>query len=196
MNNIQFDKYGLANNEGIIRVYNIDPVTGEYLNSTDELLVAGIGLPQYSYLDEPFVSRAGFAVCRRDGEWQYIEDHRGETAYVKHSGAEQIMSELGPIPAELTLLKPMAIYDKWHDDRWVTDKNAEHQAEVDTAKIEKQQRDEQAKDEIVRLSDAIEFGIELDDDRDRLTAWRKYRILLNRVDIETAPNIQWPEQPE
>ncbi|AKJ42821.1 tail fiber assembly protein [Pragia fontium] len=196
MNNIQFDKYGLANNEGIIRVYNVDSITGEYLNSTDELLVAGIGLPQYSYLDEPFVSRAGFAVCRRDGEWQYIEDHRGKTAYVKHSGAEQIMSEVGPIPAELTLLKPMTIYDKWHDDRWVTDKNAEHQAEVDTAKIEKQQRDEQAKDEIVRLSDAIEFGIELDDDRDRLTAWRKYRILLNRVDIETAPNIQWPEQPE
>ncbi|WP_198023795.1 tail fiber assembly protein, partial [Xenorhabdus cabanillasii] len=26
--------------------------------------------------------------------------------------------------------------------------------------------------------------------------WRKYRVLLNRVDCSTAPDIHWPEAPE
>ncbi|MDC9596323.1 tail fiber assembly protein, partial [Xenorhabdus anantnagensis] len=26
--------------------------------------------------------------------------------------------------------------------------------------------------------------------------WRKYRVLLNRVDCATAPDIEWPEQPK
>ncbi|HAV1681054.1 TPA: tail fiber assembly protein, partial [Enterobacter hormaechei subsp. steigerwaltii] len=26
-------------------------------------------------------------------------------------------------------------------------------------------------------------------------AWKKYRVLLNRVDTETAPDIEWPELP-
>ncbi|HAL6907736.1 TPA: tail fiber assembly protein, partial [Escherichia coli] len=27
-------------------------------------------------------------------------------------------------------------------------------------------------------------------------AWKKYRVLLNRVDTSTAPDIEWPEIPE
>lgn len=26
-------------------------------------------------------------------------------------------------------------------------------------------------------------------------AWKKYRVLLNRVDTSTAPDIEWPEEP-
>lgn len=29
-----------------------------------------------------------------------------------------------------------------------------------------------------------------------LTEWRKYRVLLMRVDVSTAPNIEWPLKPE
>ncbi|KIE64605.1 tail fiber assembly protein [Escherichia coli] len=29
-----------------------------------------------------------------------------------------------------------------------------------------------------------------------LEAWKKYRVLLNRVDTSTAPDIEWPEIPE
>ncbi|MBD2812805.1 tail fiber assembly protein, partial [Xenorhabdus sp. Vera] len=29
-----------------------------------------------------------------------------------------------------------------------------------------------------------------------LTDWRKYRVLLNRVDCSIVPDIHWPEQPE
>ncbi|EJZ1390201.1 tail fiber assembly protein, partial [Escherichia coli] len=27
-------------------------------------------------------------------------------------------------------------------------------------------------------------------------AWKKYRVLLNRVDTSTAPHIEWPVIPE
>jgi hypothetical protein len=28
-----------------------------------------------------------------------------------------------------------------------------------------------------------------------LQEWKKYRVLLNRVDTSTAPDIEWPEKP-
>ncbi|HAW2300186.1 TPA: tail fiber assembly protein [Escherichia coli] len=27
-------------------------------------------------------------------------------------------------------------------------------------------------------------------------AWKKYLVLLNRVDTSTAPDIEWPEEPD
>ena len=27
-------------------------------------------------------------------------------------------------------------------------------------------------------------------------AWKKYRVLLNRVNTTTAPDIEWPEEPD
>jgi hypothetical protein len=30
----------------------------------------------------------------------------------------------------------------------------------------------------------------------QLITWKKYRVLLNRVDISKAPDIAWPEAPE
>ncbi|MXE05188.1 tail fiber assembly protein, partial [Escherichia coli] len=29
----------------------------------------------------------------------------------------------------------------------------------------------------------------------KLAAWKKYRVLLNRIDTSTAPDIVWPQQP-
>ncbi|MXE05818.1 tail fiber assembly protein, partial [Escherichia coli] len=29
----------------------------------------------------------------------------------------------------------------------------------------------------------------------KLAAWKKYRVLLNRIDTSTAPDIVWPEIP-
>ncbi|MBC0551259.1 tail fiber assembly protein [Escherichia coli] len=29
-----------------------------------------------------------------------------------------------------------------------------------------------------------------------LAAWKTYRVLLNRVDTSTAPDIEWPEEPD
>ncbi|MDE9496251.1 tail fiber assembly protein, partial [Xenorhabdus bovienii] len=49
---------------------------------------------------------------------------------------------------------------------------------------------------IAPLQDAVDLGMATDTEKAGLTEWRKYRVLLNRVDCTTAPDVQWPEQPK
>jgi len=46
------------------------------------------------------------------------------------------------------------------------------------------------------LQDAVDLDMATDDEKARLTAWKKYRVLLNRVDTSNAPDIKWPDKPE
>ncbi|ORJ47292.1 hypothetical protein B2M27_26805 [Kluyvera intermedia] len=48
---------------------------------------------------------------------------------------------------------------------------------------------------IAPLQDAADLDMATDDEKSALTAWKKYRVLLNRVDTSTAPDITWPVQP-
>lgn len=45
------------------------------------------------------------------------------------------------------------------------------------------------------LQDAVDVGMATDAEAALLTEWKKYRVLLNRVDVSAAPNITWPEAP-
>ncbi|WP_445373573.1 tail fiber assembly protein [Photorhabdus tasmaniensis] len=54
---------------------------------------------------------------------------------------------------------------------------------------------EQAAIKMAPLQDAIDLGIATDNEITVLTAWKKYRVALSRMDT-TVPNIEWPEQPE
>ncbi|MDO7829449.1 tail fiber assembly protein [Providencia sp. CRE-138-0111] len=53
----------------------------------------------------------------------------------------------------------------------------------------------EANNAIAPLQDAVDLEIATDEEMAQLTAWKKYRVLLNRVDTSTAPNIEWPEKP-
>ncbi|HEM7577735.1 TPA: tail fiber assembly protein [Serratia marcescens] len=46
------------------------------------------------------------------------------------------------------------------------------------------------------LSRAEKHGVATDSEKAALAAWEIYTVLLNRVDLDTAPNIAWPERPE
>ena len=48
---------------------------------------------------------------------------------------------------------------------------------------------------IAPLQDATDLGMATDDEQAQLLAWKKYRVLLTRVDTSTAPNIEWPALP-
>lgn len=52
-----------------------------------------------------------------------------------------------------------------------------------------------ASDAISLLMDAVELEMATDPEKARLTAWKKYRVLLNRVDT-AATTIEWPEVPD
>lgn len=60
------------------------------------------------------------------------------------------------------------------------------------AETEKQRLLVLANAAITPLSDAVELEIATADEINLYAKWRKYRVLLNRVDTDIAPNIEWP----
>ncbi|MCK6885521.1 tail fiber assembly protein [Enterobacter roggenkampii] len=49
--------------------------------------------------------------------------------------------------------------------------------------------------EISWRQDAVDAGIATAGETAALTEWKRYRVLLMRVDISKAPDINWPETP-
>ncbi|EIQ4510694.1 MULTISPECIES: tail fiber assembly protein [Klebsiella] len=49
--------------------------------------------------------------------------------------------------------------------------------------------------EIAWRQDALDTGIATKEESSMLAEWKKYRVLLMRVDISKAPDIAWPVQP-
>jgi len=62
------------------------------------------------------------------------------------------------------------------------DKRSRLRAEADTA--------------IQPLQDASDLGIATDDEASQLVAWKKYRVMLMRINTKDSEEIIWPEQPE
>ncbi|HGY3717764.1 TPA: tail fiber assembly protein [Citrobacter gillenii] len=50
--------------------------------------------------------------------------------------------------------------------------------------------------EIAPLQDAVDIGDATEAEVTRLLAWKKYRVVLNRIKPEDAPDINWPEVPD
>lgn len=48
---------------------------------------------------------------------------------------------------------------------------------------------------ITPLQDAVDLGIATDSEYALLLDWKKYRVLLNRIEVDSATDIQWPEVP-
>ncbi len=49
---------------------------------------------------------------------------------------------------------------------------------------------------IAPLQDAVDLAIATEEETTQLIAWKNYRVLLNRVDISLAPDIDWPLAPD
>lgn len=45
------------------------------------------------------------------------------------------------------------------------------------------------------LQDAVDLEMATDEEKNQLLTWKKYRVILSRVDTSKAPNIDWPEYP-
>ncbi|MCC8376318.1 MULTISPECIES: tail fiber assembly protein [Photorhabdus] len=60
----------------------------------------------------------------------------------------------------------------------------------------KQQFIVEASQQIAPLQDAVDLGIATKEEEAALLVWKKYRVMLNRVDTLQAADIEWPEQPK
>ncbi|QHB32332.1 tail fiber assembly protein [Yersinia canariae] len=50
----------------------------------------------------------------------------------------------------------------------------------------------QASSAMALLQDAVDLKMATVDEVTALQSWKKYRVMLNRVDIDAAPEIDWP----
>ncbi|MCZ0910609.1 tail fiber assembly protein, partial [Escherichia coli] len=76
---------------------------------------------------------------------------------------------------------------------WVKDTEAEKLFRIREAEEKKTRLIQEATDNITILQDAVNFEMATDEEVSMLSSWRKYRVLVSRIDINTAPAIVWPE---
>lgn len=195
----KLDKQGLATIAGWVEVYLCDSMTREYVRASLDNVPFGGSVVADAYLDKPEIpTKSGIAIIRSEDEktWIHVADYRGKTAYRTETRQPIDVNFIGDLPATLTLLEPQTEFDVWNGKKWVTDTEAQKAALVAQAEQEKNQRLDEANKAITDLQDAIDVGLALDGDAEKLQEWKKYRVLLNRVDTSLAPDIDWPEKPE
>ncbi|MEX0447967.1 tail fiber assembly protein [Xenorhabdus sp. SGI246] len=100
------------------------------------------------------------------------------------------------MPEGYTDLVPQTMFDNWDGKQWVTDIAAQQEYEVQQAEYEKRQLLNAATEKIAICQDAVDLDMATEEEKAALVVWKKYRVLLNRVDCSTAPDIAWPEPPK
>ena len=189
------NKNGLTVSAGWAIVYHID-AKGEFLQATYQYLPVGVGLPAHAYLEAPKNVKDNQAIIHNGQQWTYPRDLRGTIIYSTETGAETTMQEVGDIPEGYTTLKPRSEFDIWDGEKWVLDTEKQHQHDVNIATSQKKQLLSETNAEIEYLQDAIDADIATDAEKTRVAALKKYRVLLTRIDVNQAPNIEWPIAPE
>ncbi|MBT0318351.1 tail fiber assembly protein, partial [Morganella morganii] len=141
------------------------------------------------------VFKDGFWPCEQDGKWTLVPDHRGTKVYDTATAQESEIKELGELPDGVTTIAPDVEFPKWNGKKWVTDKTAKKESEIAAAEAKKQYLLSEATDAIAPLQDAVDLDIATPEEEALLKEWKKYRVMLNRVDTSTAPDIIWPVKP-
>ena len=110
-----------------IKIYNLLAGTNEFIGEGDAYIPPHTGLPANSTDIAPPDIPAGFVAVFNSDEasWHLVEDHRGKTVYDVASGDELFISELGPLPENVTWLSPEGEFQKWNGTAWVKDTEAE-----------------------------------------------------------------------
>ena len=189
------NKNGLTIKAGWAIIYNVD-TKGEFSQATYQYLPVGVGLPAHAYLEAPKNVQDNQAIIHNGQQWTYLKDLRGTTIYSTETGAEMTMQEVGEIPEGYTTLQPSSEFDSWDGEKWVLDTEKQHQNDIDVATSQKKQLLSKATEQISYLQDAVDLQIATEQETQLLAEWKKYRALLNRIDVQQAPNIDWPKQPK
>ncbi|EDY6475578.1 tail fiber assembly protein [Salmonella enterica] len=179
-----------------IKVYNLRSDTNEFIGAGDAYIPPHTGLPaNCTDIAPPDIPASHTAVFDSEKQtWSLFEDHRGETVYDTTTGNPIYISEPGPLPENTTSVSPSGEYQKWDSKAkvWVKDEAAETAARLREAEGTKSRLLQMASEKIAPLQDAVDLDIATDDEKAQLDEWKKYRVLVNRVDISKP---DWPEQP-
>lgn len=87
-----------------------------------------------------------------------------------------------------------------HDDIgrpvWAEIPPPTHEQQVAIAEAEKKTRLDHAMQVTAMWRTELQLGIISDDDKKALTAWILYHRVLQDIDTDAAPDIDWPEEPQ
>lgn len=189
--------FKMTDNDRVITIYNLSSSTNEFIGKGDGFIPANTGLPAYSTdIAPPSVSDGFVAVFNfESNKWTVIEDHRGKTVYNIHSGNATTISQLGNLPDGVVTVAPEGQFVKWDGEKWGHDTEAEKTALITLLTQQKDSLLTFATSKIGPLQDAVDLGIATDAETVLLLAWKKYRVLINRIKPDDASDISWPEQP-
>ncbi|EAX2648223.1 tail fiber assembly protein [Salmonella enterica] len=177
-----------------IKIFNLRSDTNEFIGAGDAYIPPHTGLPaNCTDIAPPDIPSSYIAVFDSETQtWSLHEDHRGETVYDTTTGNQVYISELGPLPENVTSVSPDGEYQKWDGKAWVKDEAAEKAAQLRQAEETKSRLLQMALGKIAPLQDAVDLDEATDKEKASLLAWRKYRVQVNRVD---TLNPDWPEKP-
>ncbi|MCV5253749.1 tail fiber assembly protein [Escherichia coli] len=199
MNKAVLNSELITTKAGNITVYNFDAETKEYLSTSTEYLVVGVGIPAYSCLDAPGTYKAGYTICRSADlkSWEYMPDHRGEIVFSTETGESKEITAPGDYPENTTTIAPLTPFDKWDGEKWVTDTEAQHSAALDAAEAKRQALIDAAMASISLIQLKLQAGRKLTQaENTRLNAVLDYIDAVTATDTSTAPDVIWPELPE
>lgn len=187
----------MTDKDRVITIYNLSSSTNEFIGKGDGYIPANTGLPAYSTDIAPPSASDGFVAVFNfeSGKWTVVEDHRGKTVYDIHTGNATTISQLGNLPDGVVTVAPEGQFVKWDGKKWVHDTEAEKTAMITLLTQQKDSLLTFATSKIGPLQDAVDLGIATDAETALLLAWKKYRVLINRIKPDDASDISWPEQP-
>ena len=138
--------------------------------------------------------KEGYCPCEQDGKWIQVEDNREKTAYNIETKEAVEIDYLGQIKEGFTLLKPFE-FCKWSGEEWVHDDEAEKEQMIKNNQALRNALLNEANDKIAILQDIIDLDMQENDEEAQLKKWKKYRILLTRLDT-SGINVVFPSKPE
>lgn len=193
----EFDENGFCSTAGWARIYHYSEFTYEYHGTSMEYIPVGFGVPGSSTTEKPLLEKEGFAIIRdiKNNTWHYIVDFRGITVYSQADRTKVVVDYLGEIKAGYTTKKPPADFVVWNGSDWEVDVEAEKAFIIAENTNKKKIFADQASEQIELLSYAVELEMATDEEKLLLMAWKKYRVLLNRVNVNDV-NAVFPEIPD
>ncbi len=102
-----------------MKIYKYDITTKEFIQELEINEAYGTNLP-FTTTVKPLAKKDGFAICFNGTKWEYVEDNRDKTVYVKATKDELKVDYLGKIKDEHTLLIPKE-FDEWDyaQNKWI-----------------------------------------------------------------------------
>lgn len=186
-----------------ITVYNLRADTSEFIGAGDAWIPPHTGLPaNCTDIEPPTIERGSVAVFDREmGAWNVVEDHRDQTVYNIFTAEAIYISELGPLPGNVTSIAPTGDYPKWNGSEWVQDIDALKKGMQEMAESKRQELLAAANETVADWRTELQLDVISDDDKASLVKWMAYIKALKAMDLsnvtdeDSYESIEWPEFP-